>query len=96
MIKFDLVVGFQRRPGVWLLTWFVIFLPAFFLMGNVIETELSPSDRLAFMVVLLTTGVAAYALGGVMTTLKQLDADDAVDPRLDRVTRPPGEVEGAS
>ena len=91
--KFDLGAGHQRRPGVWLLAWLVMLSPTF---GIVIETELSPVNEFAFKVLILATGMAAYALGGVMATLNHLDGDDEIDPRLHRVTPPPDENRDAS
>ena len=91
--NFDLGAGYQRRPGVWLLAWLVMLSPTF---GIVIETELSPVNEFAFKVLILATGMAAYALGGVMATLNHLDGDDEIDPRLHRVTPPPDENRDAS
>ena len=91
--NFDLGAGYQRRPGVWLLAWLVMLSPTF---GIVIETELSPVNEFAFKVLILATGMAAYALGGVMATLDHLDGDDEIDPRLHRVTPPPDENRDAS
>ena len=93
--KFHLGSGHQRRPGVWLLAWLVMSSPAF-LVGIVIETELSPVNEFALKVLMLATGMAAYALGGVMATLDHLDGDDEIDPRLHRVTPPPDENRDAS
>ena len=91
--KFHLGSGQQRRPGVGLLAWLVMLSPTF---GIVIETELSPVNEFAFKVLILATGMAAYALGGVMATLNHLDGDDEIDPRLHRVTPPPDENRDAS
>ena len=54
--KFDLGAGQKqkRRPGVWLLAWLVMSSPAF-LVGIVIETELSPVNEFVFKVLMLTT-----------------------------------------
>ena len=93
--NFDLGSGYQRRPGVWLLAWLVMSLPAS-LVGIVIETELSPVNEFTFKVLMLATGMAVYALGGVMATLNHLDGDDEIDPRLHRVTPPPDENRDAS
>ena len=93
--KFDLGSGHQRRPGVYFLAWFVMSSPAF-LVGIVIETELSPVNEFAFKVLMLTTGMAAYAMGGVMATLNHLDGDDEIAPPLHRVTPPPDENRDAS
>lgn len=64
-------------------------------VGDFFEVELSRGDDLVFKRLLLSNGMAAYALGGIMATLNHLD-DDTVDPRLHRVTPRPGERGSAS
>lgn len=85
----------QRRIGVWMLAWVVMSTPAF-LVGNFFEVRLDRDDDLVLKLLLLTTGFAAYLLGGIMATLYHLDRDDPADPRLHRVTPPPGERRDAS
>ena len=85
----------QRRLGIWVLAWTVMSAPGF-LVGNFFEVELNREDDLVLKLLLLSTGMAAYAFGGIMGTLNHLDGDDRTDPRLHRVTPPPGERRSAS
>ena len=85
----------RRRFGVWMLAWLVVSTPSF-LVGDFFETRLNRDDELVLKVLLLTTGMAAYVLGGIVATLNHLDRDDAADPRLNRVTPPAGERGDAS
>ena len=80
----------RRRPGVWVLAWIVIATP-WFLVDNFIEPGLSRTDEFALTLLFGLTGFAAYALGAITATLDHLDGDDAADPRLHRLTMPPGE-----
>ena len=83
----------KRRLGVWMLAWIVMSAPAF-MVGNFFEIELNREDDLVLKVLFLTTGLAAYVLGGIMATLHHLDGDAAADPRLHRVTPSPGGERG--
>ena len=85
----------QRWFGVWLLAWTVMFAPAS-MVGDFFEVELNRGDDLVLKLLLLSTGMAAYAFGGIMATLNHLDGDDTADPRLHRVTPPPSERGSAS
>ena len=81
----------QRRPGVWMLVYFVIFTPAL-LVSNFFQSPLNRDDDLALKMLLLTTGLAAYAFGWIMATMNHFDDDAAKpDPRLRRVTPSPSE-----
>ena len=85
----------RRRRGVWVLAWIVMSVPAF-LVGDFFEIRLNRDDDLVLKVLLLSTGLAAYALGGIMATLDHLEGNDTADPRLHRVTPPPSERADAS
>lgn len=80
----------RRRLGIWMLAWTVMSTPAF-LVGNFFEIRLNRDDDLVLSVLLLSTGLAAYTLGGIMATLDHLEGNDTADPRLHRVTSPPSE-----
>lgn len=80
----------QRWRGVWMLAWIVMSTPAF-LVGSFFEVRLNRDDDLVLKLLLLFTGLAAYALGGIMTMLNHLDGDDTADLRRHRVTPPYGE-----
>lgn len=84
----------RRTMGVWMLAWTVMSTPAF-LVGNFFEVRLNREDDLVLKLLFLSTGMAAYALGGIIATLNHL-YDDTADPRLHRVTLPPGERGDAS
>ena len=87
----------SRRPGVWLLAWAVMSTPMFF-VDNVIEIELKRADAAALHLLFGLTGFAAYSLGGIMATLNHFDSgrNATADPRLHRVTPPPGEPRAGS
>ena len=85
----------ERRIGLWILAWIVIFAPASLVENFVLPNPDSPDNELALKVLLLTSGLAAYALGGIMATLSHLDGDAPAEPRLHRVTPPPGERKDA-
>lgn len=85
----------QRWLGVWVLAWIVMSTPTF-LLGNFFEVRLNREDDLVLKLLLLGTGMAAYALGWIMATLNHLYGDDTADPRLHRVTPPPTEGRDAS
>ena len=58
--------------------------------------ELRPADEVAVSSLFVLTGFASCILGGIMATLAYLDRDAAAaDPRLHRLTPPPGERRGS-
>lgn len=66
------VMNVRRRPGLRALAYAVIMLPAF-LAGNVMNVELAQAEALALALLFLLTGFAAHALGGILSTLEDLD-----------------------
>ena len=85
--------GNQRRPGIWALAYAVMIAPTLFVHNYV---ELRPADEVAVSLLFMLTGFASYTIGGIMATLVYLDGDAAAtDPRLHRVTPPPGEHRGS-
>ena len=66
------VMNVRRRPGLRAFAYAVIMLPAF-MAGNVIDVELARAEGLALGVLFLLTGFAAHALGGILSTLEDLD-----------------------
>ncbi len=66
------VMNVRRRPGLRTLAYAVIMLPAF-LAGNVMDIELARAEGLALALLFLLTGFAAHALGGILSTLEDLD-----------------------
>ena len=91
--RFDVMM--QRRLDVWTLAWTVVSAPAFLVWGFV-AVRLDRDDEFVLGFLFLTTGLAAYVLGGIVATLTHLDGDDDADPRPHRVPPPPGERGGAS
>jgi len=82
----------QRRPGTWALAYAVMIAPPIFVRDYI---ELRPTDEIAVSLLYMLTGFASYILGNIMATLVYLDGDAAAaDPRLHRVTPPPGERRG--
>ena len=75
----------------WMLAWIVIVAPASLVENFVLPNPDSPDNEFALKVPLLTSGLAAYALGGIMATLNHLDGDASANPRLHRVTPPPSD-----
>ena len=58
--------------------------------------ELRPADEVAVSLLFMLSGFASCTLGGIMATLAYLDRDAAAaDPRLHRLTPPPGERRGS-
>ena len=94
--RFD-VMSNRRRLGVRALVGIVVLTPMFF-VDDVIELQLSQADEAALGLLIGLTGLAAFALGAIVATLDHLDGDDAVDPdpRLYRVTPPPGDESHAA
>lgn len=79
----------RRRAGLWLLIWVVMAGPGF-LVGSVVD--LDRISAMALQVLVLSTGFAAYAFGGIMATLEHLDGEGAAeDPRLHVLTPSPRE-----
>ncbi|MXZ70754.1 MAG: hypothetical protein F4Z04_04490 [Acidobacteria bacterium] len=81
-----------RRLGVRALLAAIIVSPMIYLddvMGNELPQATGSSLSMLFML----TGLAAYFLGGILTTLDHLDGDDGRNPsegpRLHRVPPPP-------
>lgn len=66
------VMNIRRRPGLRAFAYVVIMLPAF-LAGNVMDAELARAEGLALALLFLFTGFAAHALGGILSTLEDLD-----------------------
>ena len=64
------VMNIRRRPGLRTFAYVVIMLPAF-LAGNVME--LARAEGVALALLFLLTGFAAHALGGILSTLEDLD-----------------------
>ena len=94
-VNYFCVLDNRRRPGVWALAWIVMMGPMFFVdIATGIEFQKLHQASFAVKSLFGLTGFAAYALGGIMATLNQLDGDDT-DPRLHRVTPPPGEQRSA-
>ena len=82
----------QRRLGTWALAYAVMIAPPIFVRDYI---ELRPTDEVAVSLLFMLTGFASYILGNIMATLVYLDGDAAAaDPRLHRVTPPPGERRG--
>ena len=82
----------QRRPGTWALAYAVMIAPPLFVHNYI---ELRPTDEVAVSLLFMLTGFASCTLGDIMATLVYLDGDAAAaDPRLHRVTPPPGERHG--
>ena len=82
----------RRRPGMRALAYAVMMAPALFVHRYI---ELRAADEVAVSLLFILTGFASYALGGIMATLACLDdAAVAADPRLHRITPPPGERPG--
>lgn len=81
----------QRRLGVWVLAWVAMTSPMFFVRSAIGNEFSDRADLLAISLLFGFTGFASYAFGGIMATLEHLDGDDAADPRLHRMTPPPGE-----
>ena len=61
-----------------------------FLLPTVAGFECDLSG-LAIQVLLLLTGCGSYAFGVFMASMDQVDGDDSADPRLHRLTPPPGQ-----
>lgn len=79
----------RRRAGLWLLAWVVMAGPGFLVRSVV---DLDGASAAALQLLVLSTGFAAYAFGGIMATLEHLDREDAAeDPRLHVVTPSPRE-----
>ena len=77
----------RRRAGLWLLIWIVMAGPGF-LVGSVVD--LDRISAMALQVLVLSTGFAAYAFGGIMATMEHLDGEGAADdPRLHVLTPSP-------
>ncbi len=66
------VMNVRRRPGLRTFAYVVILLPAF-LAGNVMNVELARAEGFALGMLFLLTGFAAHALGGILSTLEDLD-----------------------
>ena len=66
------VMNVRRRPGLRTLAYAVVFLPAF-MAGSVMDVEIARAEGLALAMLFLFTGFAAYALGGILSTLEHLD-----------------------
>lgn len=66
------MMNVRRRPGVRLLAYLVMILPAF-MAGNFMEVELARADGLALSTLLLLTAFASYVFGGVLATLDYID-----------------------
>ena len=66
------VMNIRRRPGLRGFAYAVIMLPAF-LAGNVMNVQLAQAEGLALGLLFLLTGFAAHALGGILSTLEDLD-----------------------
>ena len=82
----------QRRPGIWAVTYAVMIAPMVFVHHYI---ELRPADEFAVSLLFALTGLASHTLGSIMASLVFLDGDAAAtDPRLHRVTPPPGERPG--
>ena len=79
----------QRWAGLWLLVWVVMAGPGFMVRSVV---ELDNVSETALQLLVMATGFAAYAFGGIMATLDHLEGD-AQDPRL-HVLTPPRERRG--
>ena len=74
----------RRRAGLYLLAWVVMAGPGF-LVASVVD--LDRASAIALQLLVLSTGFAAYAFGGIMATLEHLDGEGAAeDPRLHVVT----------
>ena len=83
----------QRRPGIWALAYAVMIAPTLFVHHYI---ELRPGDEVAVSLLFMLTGFASYTLGGIMATLVYRDPTPApADPRLHRVTPPPGQRRGS-
>ena len=79
----------RRRAGLYLLAWVIMAGPGF-LVGSVVA--LDRVSAMALQVLVLSTGFAAYAFGGIMATLDHLDGEGAAeDPRLHVLTPSPRE-----
>lgn len=66
------VMNVRRRPGLRTFAYVVIMLPAF-LASSVMDVELARAEGLALALLFLLTGFAAHALGGILSTLQDLD-----------------------
>lgn len=66
------VMSVRRRPGLRTFAYVVILLPAF-MAGNVMSVELARAEGFALGMLFLLTGFAALALGGILSTLEDLD-----------------------
>ena len=66
------VMNIRRRPGLRTIAYGVIMLPAF-LAGNLMDIELARAEGFALALLFLFTAFAAYALGGILSTLEDLD-----------------------
>ena len=66
------VMNIRRRPGLRTFAYVVIMLPAF-LAGDVMDVELARAEGFALGMLFLLTGFAAHALGGILSTLEDLD-----------------------
>ena len=83
----------RRRPGIRALAYAVMMAPTVFVHHYI---ELRPADEVAVSSLFVLTGFASCILGGIMATLAYLDRDAAAaDPRLHRLTPPPGERRGS-
>ena len=80
----------QRWAGLWFLVWVVMAGPGFMVRSVV---ELDNVSEMALQLLVMATGFASYAFGGIMATLDHLEGD-AQDPRLHVITPPPRERRG--
>ena len=69
------VMNVRRRPGLRTFAYAVMLLPAF-MAGSVMEIELARAEGLALAMLFLLTAFAAYALGGILSTLEHLEDAD--------------------
>ena len=83
----------QQRIGLWTLAYAIMIAPPV-CVGDYVE--FGPANEVAVELLFLLTGFASYTSGCVVATLVYLDGDTAAaDPRLQRVTTPPGERRGS-
>jgi hypothetical protein len=83
----------RRRPGIRALAYAVMMAPTLFVHQYI---ELRPADEVAVSLLFMLSGFASCTLGGIMATVAYLDRDAAAaDPRLHRLTPPPGERRGS-
>lgn len=80
----------QRWAGLWFLFWVVVAGPGFMVRSVV---ELDNVSETALQLMVMATGFAGYAFGGILATLDHLEGG-AQDPRLHVLTPPPGERRG--